>query len=174
MDLTEIIALLLLGTLAALAAISRRENPPFRSWLAGPPRSAGAIGLPASRMSTVDLVESALDAYRQGKAELPDYLILGKARAAGVHLLTFDRQLSRKPGARLLPTREPRNSLIQTLEHEGMCRKNGAPNAGGRPHTDKLLKRDVCSSERAPRYTWSTTRMASPSRPDHGAVTAIT
>jgi predicted nucleic-acid-binding protein len=53
-------------------------------------------------LEDLELVESALDAYRQGKAELPDYLILGKAQAAGVDLLTFDKRLSREPGARLL------------------------------------------------------------------------
>jgi predicted nucleic-acid-binding protein len=50
----------------------------------------------------LELVESALESYRLDKAELPDYLILGKAQAAGAELLTFDRRLARAPGASLL------------------------------------------------------------------------
>jgi predicted nucleic-acid-binding protein len=50
-----------------------------------------------------ELVEEALDRYRHGKAELADYLILGKSRSANaLPLLTFDRKLARERGARLL------------------------------------------------------------------------
>jgi predicted nucleic-acid-binding protein len=42
-----------------------------------------------------ELVEAALEAYRTGKADLPDYLILAKARSRGAaRLLTFDKKLA--------------------------------------------------------------------------------
>lgn len=50
----------------------------------------------------IELVEHALDAYAAGKADLADYLILGKARSVGGELLTFDRKLAREDGATLL------------------------------------------------------------------------
>lgn len=50
----------------------------------------------------LELVESALEGYREGGAELADYLILGKAHAGGVHLLTFDKRLAREDGVTLL------------------------------------------------------------------------
>lgn len=48
------------------------------------------------------LVESALEEYRAGKADLADYLILGKARGAAAGLLTFDKRLAREAGVTLL------------------------------------------------------------------------
>lgn len=51
----------------------------------------------------LELVLAALDEYRDGKAELPDYLVLGKARAnLGRSLLTFDRKLARERDVVLL------------------------------------------------------------------------
>lgn len=50
----------------------------------------------------VELVERALQDYAAGKADLADYLVLGKARAVGAELLTFDRKLAREDGATLL------------------------------------------------------------------------
>lgn len=50
----------------------------------------------------LELVEGALRAYARGKAELADYLVLGKARGHGAELLTFDRKLAREDGATLL------------------------------------------------------------------------
>jgi predicted nucleic-acid-binding protein len=43
----------------------------------------------------LDLVESALAGFRVGKADLADYLILGKAQGGGGPLLTFDKRLGR-------------------------------------------------------------------------------
>ncbi len=51
----------------------------------------------------LELVEHALDEYRAGKANLADYLILGKARSSATgNLLTFDKKLARESGAALL------------------------------------------------------------------------
>lgn len=50
----------------------------------------------------LELVEQALSEYEAGKAELADYLILGKARTMGGDLLTFDKRLAREPMATLL------------------------------------------------------------------------
>jgi len=51
----------------------------------------------------VELVQRALDDYATGRADLADYLILGKARTAvGRTLLTFDRKLARADDVRLL------------------------------------------------------------------------
>jgi predicted nucleic-acid-binding protein len=50
-----------------------------------------------------ELVEEALDAYRTGKADFPDYLILTKARSRGAaRLLTFDRKLAAERWVSLL------------------------------------------------------------------------
>lgn len=54
-------------------------------------------------VESLELVQEALGAFKAGKADLADYLILGKARSAGASsLLTFDRKLSREGGASLL------------------------------------------------------------------------
>lgn len=50
----------------------------------------------------LELVERALDEYVTGKAELADYLILGKARTAADQLLTFDKKLAREADAALV------------------------------------------------------------------------
>lgn len=50
----------------------------------------------------LELVEEALASYARGKADLADYLILGRARAAGGPLLTFDRKLAREKDVTLL------------------------------------------------------------------------
>ncbi len=50
----------------------------------------------------LELVESALRGYRVGKADLADYLVVGKARSVGAELLTFDRRLAREDGVTLL------------------------------------------------------------------------
>ncbi len=51
----------------------------------------------------VELVDTALSSYREGGADLADYLVLGQVRKAGAHeLLTFDRRLAREAGVRLL------------------------------------------------------------------------
>ena len=50
----------------------------------------------------LELVERALDEYAAGKAELADYLILGKARSAADELLTFDKKLAREKDVGLL------------------------------------------------------------------------
>jgi predicted nucleic-acid-binding protein len=50
----------------------------------------------------LELVQAALDEYENGKAELADYLIVGKARSSGAMLLTFARRLARSPGVTLL------------------------------------------------------------------------
>lgn len=50
----------------------------------------------------LDLVQGALEEYAVGKAELADFLIVGKARAAGATLFTFDRTLMRSPGVKFL------------------------------------------------------------------------
>jgi predicted nucleic-acid-binding protein len=50
----------------------------------------------------LELVESALERYRAGKAELADHLIVGKAQSVGARLLTFDRRLARTDGVMLL------------------------------------------------------------------------
>jgi predicted nucleic-acid-binding protein len=50
----------------------------------------------------LDLVESALQAYRAGKADLADYLIIGRAWSAGADLITFDKHFAREGGALLL------------------------------------------------------------------------
>jgi predicted nucleic-acid-binding protein len=54
------------------------------------------------RVEELELVESALDEYESGRAELADCLIVGVARAASEALLTFDRKLGRSPGVTLL------------------------------------------------------------------------
>ncbi len=43
----------------------------------------------------LELVEAALEGYKTGKAELADYLIVGKAKDIGAELLTFDKRLAR-------------------------------------------------------------------------------
>jgi predicted nucleic-acid-binding protein len=51
----------------------------------------------------LELVQLALDEYAVGKADLADYLILGKARnAPGGELLTFDKKLARENDVRML------------------------------------------------------------------------
>lgn len=50
----------------------------------------------------LELVERALVDYAAGRADLADYLIVGKARSVGAELLTFDRKLAREAGATLL------------------------------------------------------------------------
>jgi len=50
----------------------------------------------------LELVEQALDDYAAGKADLADYLILGKARSIGQKLVTFDRKLARENDVTLL------------------------------------------------------------------------
>ncbi|MBC8073471.1 MAG: PIN domain-containing protein [Deltaproteobacteria bacterium] len=51
----------------------------------------------------LELVLAALDEYRDGKAGLADYLVLGKARRGpGRALLTFDRKLARERDVTLL------------------------------------------------------------------------
>ncbi len=50
----------------------------------------------------IELVERALDEYAAGRAEVADYLILGKARQHAGELLTFDKRLAREPGTTLL------------------------------------------------------------------------
>ena len=50
----------------------------------------------------LDLVEAALSAYQAGKADLADHLIVNKAHSVGAELLTFDKQLGREPGVKLL------------------------------------------------------------------------
>ena len=50
----------------------------------------------------LELVDAALEGYRAGKAELADYLILGKAHGGGAELLTFDKRLGREVGVKLL------------------------------------------------------------------------
>jgi predicted nucleic-acid-binding protein len=53
-------------------------------------------------LEDLELVETALDRYDGGRAELADYLILGKAQSGGARLLTFDKRLGREAGAALL------------------------------------------------------------------------
>ncbi len=50
----------------------------------------------------LDVVEAALEAYRTGKADLSDCLIVAKAKSMGAELLTFDRQLAKEHGVTLL------------------------------------------------------------------------
>lgn len=50
----------------------------------------------------LELVEEALAGYEKGKADLAEYLVLGRARRAGGSLLTFDRKLAREPDVTLL------------------------------------------------------------------------
>jgi predicted nucleic-acid-binding protein len=50
----------------------------------------------------LELVERALDEYAIGKADLADYLILGKARSDASELLTFDKKLARERDTVLL------------------------------------------------------------------------
>ncbi len=51
----------------------------------------------------LEIVQRALDEFAVGKADLADYLILGKARGfADGDLLTFDKKLSREAGVTLL------------------------------------------------------------------------
>jgi predicted nucleic-acid-binding protein len=53
-------------------------------------------------LEDLELVQAALDGYADGKADLEDHLILGKAQGVGADLLTFDRRLTRLRGVRLL------------------------------------------------------------------------
>lgn len=54
-------------------------------------------------LEDVELVDRALAAYDQGRADLADYLLAAVARKAGAgELVTFDRRLAREPGVRLL------------------------------------------------------------------------
>jgi predicted nucleic-acid-binding protein len=51
----------------------------------------------------IDLVEEALHEYEHGKADLADFLIVGKVHREGAKpLLTFDRKLARTEGVQLL------------------------------------------------------------------------
>jgi predicted nucleic-acid-binding protein len=53
-------------------------------------------------IEALELVERALDEYAAGKAQLADYLILGKARSGAGRILTFDKKLAREEDASLL------------------------------------------------------------------------
>jgi len=53
-------------------------------------------------LEDLEIVEAALEGYRVGKADLPDYLIAGKAQSIGAELLTFDKRLARENGVTLL------------------------------------------------------------------------
>jgi predicted nucleic-acid-binding protein len=50
----------------------------------------------------LELVEEAIEAYRRGRADLADYLILAKAQSVGAKLVTFDKRLAREQGAGVL------------------------------------------------------------------------
>ncbi len=50
----------------------------------------------------LDLVDGALERYRAGGAELPDYLIVAKAQSVGDALFTFDKRLARADGVTLI------------------------------------------------------------------------
>lgn len=54
------------------------------------------------QIEELELVERALAEYGAGKAELADYLIVGRARSVGAELVTFDKRLARATGATLL------------------------------------------------------------------------
>jgi predicted nucleic-acid-binding protein len=53
-------------------------------------------------LEDLELVELALEKYRSGKADLADYLIVGKAQTVGAELLTFDKRLAREDGVKQL------------------------------------------------------------------------
>lgn len=50
----------------------------------------------------LELVETALEEYRVGKADFADYVIVGRSRSAGAELITFDKRLAREVGVKLL------------------------------------------------------------------------
>jgi predicted nucleic-acid-binding protein len=53
-------------------------------------------------LEDLELVEEALEGYRRGRADLADYLIVGKARSVGAELVTFDKRLARVKGVAML------------------------------------------------------------------------
>jgi len=50
----------------------------------------------------LELVESALEHFARGKADLADYLILAKSRAKARELFTFDKKLAKEANVHLL------------------------------------------------------------------------
>lgn len=53
-------------------------------------------------LQEADIFRAALDGFRAGPADFPDYVILMQARAQHVELATFDRKLGKLPGTHLV------------------------------------------------------------------------
>jgi predicted nucleic-acid-binding protein len=91
------ISLVVVAELAwVLTAAYRWDRAAIHGRLSRLVRTRGVV------LEDLELVESALDAYLVGKADLADYLILGKARSVSEELLTFDKRLAREPGVTLV------------------------------------------------------------------------
>ncbi len=91
------VSLVVLAEIAwMLSAAYRWERSVIHDRLVRLVRTRGVI------VEEVDLVESALERFREGKADLADYLTTGKAASVGAELVTFDKRLAREGGVRLL------------------------------------------------------------------------
>ncbi len=92
------VSLVVLAEVAwVLAAAYEWDRAAIHERLSRVVRTSGVV------IEELELVQRALDEFVAGKADLADYLILGKARsAAGRTLLTFDKKLAREKDASLL------------------------------------------------------------------------
>ena len=62
------------------------------------------VGNSAFTLQRPEVFRVALHAFRTGRADFADYIILAEAHAHGATLATFDRKLGKHPGAALLLT----------------------------------------------------------------------
>jgi predicted nucleic-acid-binding protein len=58
----------------------------------------GLLANGACTLQGREILEKALVAFRDGKAELSDYMILAESQARGCELVTFDKGLQKTPG----------------------------------------------------------------------------
>ena len=80
-----------------LAAAYAWDRPTIHERISRLVRTKGVV------IEELELVQRALDEYAVGKADLADFLILGKAReSASAELLTFDKKLAREGNVTLL------------------------------------------------------------------------
>ena len=59
----------------------------------------GLLANGACTLQDRDTLEKAIVAFRDGSADLSDYMILAESQARGCELVTFDKRLQKAPGA---------------------------------------------------------------------------
>lgn len=92
------VSLVVLAEVAwVLASAYEWDRPTIHARVSQLVRTKGVV------VEELELVQAALDEYRDGKAGLAEFLILGKARTGvGRRLVTFDRKLEREDDVTLL------------------------------------------------------------------------